>query len=306
MVTRENTAVSTLAQEFKLLVDEPMKKYTSFKIGGPADLLAMPKDKLELKKLLEKASTLGIPVTIFGGGTNVLITDKGIRGLVVITKFLKSKIHITQADLQGKTIYVEAGERLSSVCQFAIRNSLSGLEYAAGIPGTVGGAIMMNAGTKSWEMSDIVESIDILNKNTLAFETMGKKDLDFSYRRLNHPGIIVSATLILKEKSRVQIEECFKENLTIKNDSQPVSAASAGCFFKNPTLGKSAGELIEKSGLKGMRINDAMVSEKHANFIVNTNNASCEDILLLKQHIQEIVFKKYQIKLETEVRLEGE
>jgi len=306
MIAKENTAVSTLIQDFNLLVDEPLKKYTSFRIGGPADLLAMPEDKLELKKLLKKAAALDIPVTLFGGGTNILITDKGIRGLVVITKFLKSNIHITRADLQGKTIYVEAGENLSKVCRFAIQNSLSGLEYAAGIPGTVGGAIIMNAGTQSWEISDIVESIDILNKNTLAFETIGKKELDFSYRQLKLSGIIVAATLVLTKKPQGEIKKTFTETLTKKNATQPVSAASAGCFFKNPTKEKSAGELIEKSGLKGIKINDAMVSEKHANFIVNINNASCEDILQLKQYIQKIVSEKYHIKLETEVRLEGE
>ncbi len=306
MVTKENTAVSTLVQEFNILVDEPLKKYTSFKIGGPADLLAMPKDKLELKKLLTKSSTLNIPVTLFGGGTNILITDKGIRGLVVITKFLKSKIYIIQSNLQEKTIYVETGDRLSKVCLFAIEHSLSGLEYAAGIPGTVGGAIMMNAGTSSWDISNSVESIDVLDQKTLSFKTLKRKELDFSYRQLNQSGIIVAATFKLTEKPREEIKKIFKENLIKKNAAQPVFAASAGCFFKNPSLEKSAGELIEKSGLKGMRINDAMVSLKHANFIVNTNNASCEDILLLKQHIQKIVFKKFHIKLETEVRLEGE
>jgi UDP-N-acetylmuramate dehydrogenase len=306
MIEKENTAISKLVQEFNLLVDEPLKKYTSFKIGGPADLLALPKDKLELKKLFKKALDLYLPVTFLGGGSNVLITDKGIRGLVVITKFLTSKINIIQTGLRRKTIYAGAGERLSRVCRFAIEHSLSGLEHAAGIPGTVGGAIMMNAGTKAWEMSDIVESIEILNKNTLDFETRQKKDLDFSYRQLNLPGIIIATTLVLTQKPRGQIEETYKENLDQKNATQPVSAASAGCFFKNPAPGKSAGRLIEKSGLKGMRINDAMVSEKHANFIINKNNATCEDILLLKQHIQKIVFEKHGIKLQTEVRIEGE
>ncbi|MBT3387314.1 MAG: UDP-N-acetylmuramate dehydrogenase [Desulfobacula sp.] len=306
MVTKENTAFSTLVQEFNLLVDEPLKKYTSFKIGGPADLLAMPKDKLELNKLLTKSAALNIPVTLFGGGTNILITDKGIRGLVVITKFLKSKIHIIQSNLQDKTIYAATGDRLSKVCLFAIEHSLSGLEHAAGIPGTVGGAIMMNAGTRFWDISNIIESIDVLDQKTLIFKILKRKELDFSYRQLNQSGIIVAATFKLTEKPREEIKKIFKENLVKKNAAQPVFAASAGCFFKNPSLGKSAGELIEKSGLKGMRINDAMVSLKHANFIVNTNNASCEDVLLLKQHIQKVVFKKFHIKLETEVRLEGE
>jgi UDP-N-acetylmuramate dehydrogenase len=306
MRKKQSKAYSILAREFNLLVDEPLKKYTSFKIGGPADLLSMPKDKKELKNLLKKSSDLDIPVTLFGGGTNLLIKDKGIRGLVVITRFLKSEIRIIETTPHKKTIFVEAGERLSKVCQFAINHSLSGLEFAAGIPGTIGGAIIMNAGTKSGQMSDTVESIDVLNKGNLEVETIEKKDLDFSYRRLDQPGIIVAAKLSLKKANPKKIEETFKLNLNKKNATQPVSFASAGCFFKNPDTGKTAGELIEKSGFKGVKINDAMVSQKHANFIININNATCEDVLLLRQQIQETVLKKYHIKLETEVRVEGE
>ncbi|MCD4718259.1 MAG: UDP-N-acetylmuramate dehydrogenase [Desulfobacula sp.] len=306
MLKRDNTAYSTLAYEFNLLFDEPLKNHTSFKVGGPADMLALPKDKQELKSLLKKASDLDIPVTLFGGGTNLLVTDKGIRGLVVITRQLKSEIRITQTDSDKKTICVAAGERLSKVCQFAINHCLSGLEFAAGIPGTIGGAIMMNAGTKSGDMSGIAESIDVLNKKTLIFETIEKKNLNFSYRQLNLTGIIVAARLTLKEENKKKIEETFRQNLIRKNATQPVSFASAGCFFKNPTLEKSAGELIEKAGLKGMRIKDAMVSQSHANFIVNINNARCEDILLLKRQIQKIILNKFHIKLKTEVRVEGE
>ena len=306
MRKKENTAYSTLTQNFNLLIDEPLKKYTSIKIGGPADLLALPKNKQELKGLLKKASDLNIPITLFGGGTNLLVTDKGIRGLVVITKHLKSKINIIKTEPDKKIIFTDAGERLSKVCQFAINHSFSGLEFAAGIPGTIGGAIMMNAGTKSGDMSDIVQSIDVLDQKTLTFKTIEKKDLDFSYRRLKLTDIIVGATLALKEKPIEKIEDAFKLNLSKKNATQPVSFASAGCFFKNPAQGKSAGELIEKSNLKGARVNDAMVSQKHANFIVNMNNATCEDVLLLKQHIEKTVLKKYQIKLQTEVRVEGE
>jgi UDP-N-acetylmuramate dehydrogenase len=306
MVKKDNTAYSTLASEFNLSFDEPLKNYTSFKVGGPADLLALPKDKQELKTLLKKAFDLDIPVTLFGGGTNLLVTDKGIRGLVVITRLLKSKISITQTSSHKKDICAAAGERLSTVCQFAINNRLSGLEFAAGIPGTIGGAIIMNAGTKSGDMSGIVASIDVLNKKTLLFETIEKKNLDFSYRQLNLTDIIIAARLTLTEENQKKIEETFKKNLRQKNATQPVSFASGGCFFKNPPSGKSAGELIEKSGLKGMRIKDAMVSQSHANFIVNINKATCKDILLLKQQIQNIVFNKFHIKLKTEVRVEGD
>jgi UDP-N-acetylmuramate dehydrogenase len=306
MVKTNRNAYADLVQRFDLRVDEPLKKYTAFSVGGPADFLALPKGQQTLKQLLKAASDLNMAVTIFGGGTNLLITDKGIRGLVVITKELKSEIHIIEAGPGRKTIDVQAGERLSKVCRFAINHSLAGLEFAAGIPGTIGGAIIMNAGIPSGEISDIVQSIDVLNQQTLAVETIEKKDLDFSYRHLNSPGIIVAARLNLVEAAPEKIENTFKQNLNQKKLTQPITAASAGCFFKNPDQGMSAGELIERSGLKGIKINDAMVSQIHANYIVNTGHATCEDILLLKQKIQETVFKKYQINLETEVRIKGE
>jgi len=295
-----------LAREFNTLVDEPMKDYTSFKIGGRADLLALPKNKIELTNLIQRAWELDIPVTLVGKGTNLLISDRGIRGLVVVTKLLKSKLEIIGTDADTTTIIVDAGERLSKVCQFAINNSLSGLEFAAGVPGTIGGAIKMNAGTQSGDMSAIIQSIEVLDENTFEINKIEKTLLDFSYRHLNLSGIIVSAAITLKKEDQKKIEEIFKYNLTKRNANQPVSFARAGCFFKKPSIGKSAGELIEKSGLKGMSVNNAMVSQKHGNFIINMGNASCEDVLLLKQQIQEIVFKKFNILLETEVRIEGE
>ena len=297
---------SILAQEFDLLVDEPLKNHTSFKIGGTADLLALPEDKIQLKNLYKKAWQLDIPITLFGGGTNLLISDRGIRGLVIITKQLKSKIKLIETDSDIKTIIADSGERLSKICRFAINNTLTGLEFAAGIPGTIGGAIIMNAGTKSGEMSTIIKSIEVLNFNTLEIETIEKNFLNFSYRHLNLSGIIVSAAITLKKGNQEHIEQIFKHNLNSKNSTQPLSFASAGCFFKNPAVGKSAGELIDKAGLKGMSVNDAAVSEKHGNFIINKRNATCQDILLLKQKIQKIVFEKFRIKLETEVRIEGE
>ncbi|MCP4670261.1 MAG: UDP-N-acetylmuramate dehydrogenase [Desulfobacula sp.] len=295
-----------LAREFNILFDEPMKEYTSFKIGGRADLLALPKNKIELTNLIQRAWELDIPVTLFGKGTNLLISDRGIRGLVIITKQLKSKIEIIETASDTKTILVDAGERLSKICQFAINNSLSGLEFAAGIPGTIGGAIKMNAGTRSGDISTTIQSIEVLDGNTFEIKKIEKNLLDFSYRHLDLSGVIVSAAITLKKGNQKKIEEIFKNNLAKRNANQPVAHASAGCFFKNPALGKSAGELIEKSGLKGVCVNDAVVSQKHGNFIVNTGNASCEDVLLLKQQIQKIVFQKFNVLLETEVRIEGE
>jgi UDP-N-acetylmuramate dehydrogenase len=295
-----------MARNFGLLMNESLKPYTSFKVGGSADLLAMPGTAEELKELLRAASEYDIPVTLLGGGTNVLITDKGIRGLVVITTHLKSDIRIIGSSPEKSLVRVDAGERLSTICRFAATHSLSGLEFAAGIPGTLGGAIAMNAGTKTGDMSGIVVDLMVLDTKALTFQTIERQNLDFSYRHLKVPGIIVAATLELKPADQMVIEQTFKQNLLLKNTTQPVSVASAGCFFKNPAKGMPAGELIEKSGLKGMKLNGAMVSDIHANYIVNIGNATCGDILTLKKHIEETVFNTFKVKLETEVRVEGE
>lgn len=306
MRKEKKTAYLTLTQNFDLLINEPMKNHTSFKVGGPADLLALPKKISELQDLLKQARDLDIDITLLGGGTNVLVTDKGIRGLVIITKQLNSQIDLLATEHEGKIISASAGVRISKVCQFAMGNALSGMEFAAGIPGTLGGAIIMNAGAKSNNMAGIVESIDVMDPNTFEIKTIEKNSLDFSYRNLNIKGFIVAAKLKLKNGFQDEIKKTFKQNLIQKNATQPVAEASAGCFFKNPSHDQSAGELIDKSGLKGKRIKDAMVSPKHANFIVNVDKATCTDILLLKQHIQEMVLKKHNIKLKPEVRVKGE
>jgi UDP-N-acetylmuramate dehydrogenase len=236
----------------------------------------------------------------------VLVSDKGIRGLVILTTHLKSDIRIIDASPEKSLVFAQAGERLSTVCRFAVNHSLSGLEFAAGIPGTLGGAIAMNAGIKTGDMSGVVADLMILDTKAMTLQTVRKKALEFSYRHLNVPGIIVAATLALRPADQTMIEQTVKQNLDLKNSTQPVSAASAGCFFKNPAKGMPAGALIEKSGLKGTRVNDAMVSDIHANYIINTGNATCDDILSLKKIIQERVFNIYKVKLETEVKVEGE
>jgi UDP-N-acetylmuramate dehydrogenase len=306
MAPAKNIKYAAMAQKFDLLRDEPLKPYTSFKVGGPADLLALPKTVEELKALLGHAAQQDIPVTLLGGGTNVLVSDKGIRGLVIVTTGLKSGIRITASTPNKTFVDAAAGERLSTVCRFALDHSLSGLEFAAGIPGTLGGALAMNAGTKAGDMSGIIGDIQILDFETLSLKIIERKNLDFSYRCLELPGIIVAATLALKPGNRTEIEQTVQANLSFKKATQPVSVASAGCFFKNPVQGMPAGELIEKSGLKGTDFNGARVSDLHANYIINTGNATCDDILRLKQHIQDTVFNTFKIKLETEVRIEGE
>ncbi len=306
MTTKEYRSYSTLMEEFHLLVDEPMKKYTSFKIGGPADLLALPKDEETLTRLLEKAGALEIPVTLFGGGTNLLIGDKGIRGLTILTRGMKTEICMLETNPNGTILRAGAGSRLSRVCRFCLDQGLSGLEFAAGIPGTLGGAIVMNAGTRSGDMGNVVRSIQTLDPKRLYPETLNRNTLHFSYRHLEFSGIILSATLELKKADPREIDAVFQENLRQRKASQPGSMASAGCYFKNPGQGMSAGQLIDESGLKGFRINDAMVSDIHANYILNLGSATCTDILLLQHHIQDVVFQKFNINLEPEVRMEGE
>lgn len=305
-MSRNNNILSVLSSKFDLLMNEPMKNYTSFKVGGPADLFAQPKTFTQLKALLKAAQELKVPVTLFGGGTNLLITDKGIRGLVITTRQLKSDIRILKTEPKNSLIQANAGEHLSRVCNFAADHSLSGLEFAAGIPGTIGGAIIMNAGAADGNMAGIIHSVEILNPDTLNVEVLSTTDIKFSYRQSNLSGILITATLKLTPSDSDQIKAMVIRNLKQKTDTQPMGVASAGCFFKNPAQGKPAGQLIEEAGLKGMTVNNAQVSNIHANYIVNLNNATCEDILLLKQKVQETIMNKYHIKLETEVRVEGE
>ncbi len=301
---------SALASKFNLLTDEPLKRHTSFRIGGPADLFAQPENAHQLKQLVKAARELNIPITLFGGGTNLLVSDKGIRGLVITTKQLKSGITILEKQ-EGNSpgperIQADAGEILASVCRFAADNALSGLEFAAGIPGTLGGAVYMNAGGAKAAMADIVESAQLLELDTLEIKNIDKDAIRFSYRRSDLSGILLQVVLRLKRADKIEIEAANTRNLKQKKQTQPVGAASAGCFFKNPSQGKPAGQLIEEAGLKGMRINDAQVSDVHANYIVNLNNATCRDILDLKQKVEKTVMDKFHIKLETEVRVEGE
>ena len=306
MTSKQNIKYVDMAQKFNLQTDVPLSRYTSFRVGGPADLLTLPETLEDLRAIAAYASANDIPVTIIGGGTNILVRDKGIRGLVILTTSLKSGMNIRPMNKEYCLLQALAGEKLPKVLNFAMSNSLSGLEFAAGIPGTFGGAIAMNAGGASENMGDLVRYLIVLNRKNLRLHIFEREDLNFSYRNLELPGIIIAATLALKPGKRKNIEKNFQQALSQKKVSQPVSAASAGCFFKNPAQGMSAGEMIDRAGLKGMKMGGAMVSPVHANYIVNTGNATCEDILNLKEHIEKIVFSKFHVQLETEVRIEGE
>ena len=295
-----------LASQFNLMQDEPMKRHTSFRIGGPADLFAQPRNVIELKEILKEAARHDIPITLIGGGTNLLITDSGIRGLVISTTKLKPGIRIIEQSSGSALVRAEAGELLPRMVRFTAENGLSGIEFAAGIPGTIGGAVIMNAGTPDGCMADVIDMVEVLNPETLEVEILSAARLEFGYRASSIDGILLAVSLTLTPGSRLEIEAAVRDAISRKKKSQPVSEASAGCFFKNPSPENPAGKLIEAAGLKGLTVNDAKVSECHANYLVNTGNASCSDMLELKKKVEQAVMNKFQIKLETEVRVKGE
>ena len=306
MNVAKKSAYSTLINEFNLMIDEPLKKYTSFKIGGPADLLAQPESEKGIQKLMTRAADLDVPVTVFGGGINLLIRDKGIRGLVILTRKLKSGIRIVESDNDQRIVHADAGEKLAALCRFTNEKGLSGLEFAAGIPGTLGGALMMNAGIPDHRISDPLVSLKTLDPSDMELKTIDRQALKFSYRNLECTHIILGARFKLIKTDPKNVQARYQEHLENKKKTQPVSLPSAGCFFKNPENAPAAGKLIEDAGLKGTKRNDAMVSKVHANYIVNTGQATYADVLLLQETIQNKVYNTYHVKLETEVRIEGE
>ncbi len=294
-----------LKENFNLLSDEPMKNHTSIKVGGPADLFATPETKEEFINLVTTASKMNIAVTIIGDGTNLLIRDKGIRGLVISTNKFKQTIKQYEANSESSIITASAGTKLSKLCNFAINNNLQGLEFAMGIPGTLGGAVSMNAGTPAGSISNIVNSVEIITSQG-DIEKIKKNDLKFSYRNFDSKGIITEISFLLNKGNLEEIKKHFNKSLNNKKTTQPLSHKSAGCIFKNPEKGDPAGKLIDMAGLKGKQIGDAVISDKHANFIVNLGNAKCEDILKLIDLIIKKISTLFSVELQTEIIILGE
>ncbi len=281
--------------------NELMKNHTSFKIGGPADEFCEATSAKDVIELISYAKGKGIPYTVIGNGSNLLVADKGIRGLVI-----KLSGGFDKAEVTGNTIKCEAGILLSKLASIAKKNSLTGVEFASGIPGTLGGAVYMNAGAYGGEMKDVVKSVTYLENEEV--KTATSDMLDFGYRKSMFSGkdmIILSVELELEKGDIDEITakmEDFKERRTSK---QPLSMPSAGSTFKRPQ-GYFAGKLIEDSGLKGFAIGGAMVSEKHSGFVINTGDAKAQDVIDLIEHIKKTVFEKFGVRLETEVKTLGE
>lgn len=279
--------------------DFPLKNASSFKIGGNADFYAMPHTVDELFNLIELAEEKSINYKIIGNGTNILFRDDGFRGLVISTK------RINQIEKFGERGFlVSAGVPLGAITNIARESCLSGLEFAVGIPGTVGGAIVMNAGAGGGDMASVVKSVTVLEAGGI--RVLENEKLEFGYRSsyfLSHPtSIILFAELELQNhESREVIEDKMNRNLERRKLTQP-KEPSAGCVFKK-VGGMSAGELIEKAGLKGFRVGGAEVSKIHANFIVNTGSATAKDVLKLIRIVKSKVYEKFKNELELELEI---
>jgi UDP-N-acetylmuramate dehydrogenase len=285
----------------KIYIDEPMKKHTSFKVGGPADILVTPESAEDIIKLVQICSEHGVPCIIIGNGSNLLVKDGGIRGVVVkLSRMDKIKV-------KGNRITAESGVKLLDLCNASMAEELTGLEFACGIPGSVGGAVAMNAGAYNGEVSNVIESAVCID-NEGNVRTLDKDELELGYRTsaiLKRGYVVVEATFELqrgeKEKIGSRIEDLNKR----RSDRQPLEFPSAGSTFKRPE-GHFAAKLIEDTGLKGLSVGGAEVSIKHSGFIINKQEASAKDILDLIEIVQKQVKEAYGVELHTEVRIIGE
>lgn len=290
--------------EQKIIFDEPMKKHTSFKIGGTADYFFKATTLEELQNIIKFAKIKELPITIIGNGSNLLVTDKGIRGLVI--KIDIKKLKIEKKD-EFAVIEVGAGNKLMALATKMKDEELSGLEGLSGIPGSVGGAIVMNAGAYGKEMKDVVLSTTCMDKNGKLY-TFSNEEQEFSYRNSifqKKDYIIIETKLKLEYGKKDEIQKRMEEYFKSRKEKQPIEYPSAGSSFKRQE-GIITAKLIDDVGLKGYKIGGAQVSEKHAGFIVNYNNATATDVINLIDYIKEKVYSKYGIKIEEEIKIIGE
>ncbi|WP_018247400.1 UDP-N-acetylmuramate dehydrogenase [Orenia marismortui] len=281
--------------------NEPLKKHTTFKIGGPADIFITPHNIENLQKVLRKTKDYDLEMFILGKGSNVIVGDKGFRGLVINTEKL-NKIEVEET-----TIISETGILLSDVSEKAFEAGLTGLEFASGIPGSLGGAIYMNAGAYGGMIKDVISEVTCVNHNG-EIVVLSKEELKLSYRHsiLQEENLIaVKAKINLKFGNKEEIKDIINDLTDKRWTKQPMEMPSAGSIFKRPE-NHYASALIDEAGLKGTRVGDAQVSKKHAGFIVNLGNASAEDVKNLINLVQEKIYKKNNIKLEVEPKFIGE
>lgn len=285
-----------------VLKDEPMKKHTTFRVGGPADIFIKPTDEDSLVKLMKFLNKENVEPFILGQGSNLLVRDEGIRGVVIC-------IHkaLTELTLDEDVIYTGSGNTVPDVAKFAQRNSLSNMEQVSGIPGSIGGAVVMNAGAYGGEFKDFVLDVKVLNKD-MEVEYISNKDMEFRYRGssvLDRGYIVLGARLKLVKKDQSEIDILMDDFTNRRVKKQPLNYPSAGSTFKRPE-GYYAAALIEEAGLKGLVHKGAMVSKKHAGFIINHDDASYKDVIELIKLVQKEVYDYSGVMLEPEVKIIGE
>jgi len=292
----------TNIEGLKVSYNQRMALHTSFKVGGPADILLVPKNEKAFLKALEICKNEDVPVVIMGNGSNLIVRDKGIRGVVI-----KLSGGLNEIRVDGNTVFAQAGVMLSKLSKFAARNNLSGLEFAEGIPGTLGGAIAMNAGAYDSEMKNIIKKSSCVNMSGEIFE-FDNAQHEFQYRNSKikkEKLIVISTEIVLMPQENDIIVKKMKEFSKLRNLKQPLDLPSAGSTFKRPE-GYYAGKLIEDCGLKGCKIGGAEVSMKHSGFIVNKDSATADDVIKLIKLVQEKVLKDTGVQIETEVVVIGE
>lgn len=282
--------------------NEPLSSHTTIKIGGPADLFIEPSSVENLKKTMELVREYKLNWRVIGRGSNLLVSDKGIEGVVI-----KLGGKVNQLEIAETEITVGAGYSLVSLAIAAGKRGLTGLEFASGIPGSVGGAVYMNAGAHGSDISKILTEAHILFEDG-TFEWLSNEEMEFSYRtsilQKKRPGIVVEAKFQLTAGNRDEINAVMQKNKDYRKDTQPWNLPCAGSIFRNP-LPLYAGKLIQDSGLKGYQIGGAQISTMHGNFIVNAGNATAEDVLQLIEYVQKTIFEKHQVQMETEVETIG-
>ncbi|WP_177505423.1 UDP-N-acetylmuramate dehydrogenase [Anaerosinus sp.] len=295
-------AIQKVLEPKQILLNEPMKYHTTFKIGGPADYLLLPASLDELTEVLVAVKSYDMPLTILGNGSNVLVLDRGIRGVVI--KFDKSFAYLKQKE---DSVIAGAGALLKDVSKFAARCGLTGMEFAVGIPGSIGGAVFMNAGAYDGEISHIVSAVTAVSRDG-EVKRFERNELDFGYRHSifqENGDIICEIELSLMAGIHTEIHDKMGDLTQRRESRQPLEMPSAGSTFKRP-VGHFAGTLIEQSGLKGFRIGGAQVSPKHAGFVINAGDAKAQDVLDLINEVQRLVYEKHGVKLYPEVRTLGE
>lgn len=287
--------------EVTILFDEPLMNFTFTKTGGPADMLSFPKNAEEARQIVLFCGKHEIPWMVLGNASNLIVRDGGIRGMVVMLAEMK------QVTVEDQRVVAAAGAKLIDTTYEALANNLTGFEFASGIPGSIGGAVYMNAGAYDGEIKDVFESAEFLLPSG-EIKTMTAEEMDFSYRHSaiqQMEGIILEASFTLKEGVHEAIKARMDELTELRTSKQPLEYPSCGSVFKRPP-GHFTGKLIQDAGLQGLKWGGAQISEKHAGFIVNIDQATATDYVELIAHIQEVIKEKFDVTLETEVRIIGE